>query len=224
MPSFLAKEKLYQCVSQIRDELGLPLNAVVTSAEALISRIPVLELDVIPIHNPALQGICCFGEGAQADIILLNSNRSLSERNFDCMHEYIHLHEHRGKCKKTFYCYGKVRDTQNSYLEWQANEGAAELLIPYKDFIPRFWTSYSYSSTIYPFDVCGSLADHYHVPQRVITIRLDSLAYEIDQYRDGVRIDDIELLSRRQRERRGINVTSYNALLDFPRSWYSVIH
>lgn len=218
------KKGLYNLVAQIRDELGLTPNTAITNSEEIISQIPVIELDIIPIQNPALHGICSFGSGQQADIILLNSNRSNVERNFDCLHEFIHLHEHRGEHKETFYCYDCVSEKQDSFLEWQANEGAAELLVPYQDFIPRFWRSYVHSSLICPFDICESLAEHYHVPLRVITIRLESLAYELDQYRKGIPIDDIELLSRRQRERRGIHPTCYSALLSFPLEWNAVIN
>lgn len=67
------------------------------------------------------------------------------------------------------------------------------------------------------------LATHYHVTAQVINIRLASLAYEIDQYRAGARLDCLELLSRNQRRQRGITPTCYNALCDFELDWDSAI-
>jgi len=212
------KRELYNSIAQIREELGLTPYSTITNSVEIISQLPILELESIPIQNPSLHGICSFGEGEQADVILLNSNRTMIEQNFDCMHEFIHLHEHRGKQRETFYCYDHVLKKQDSFIEWQANEGAAESLVPYQDFIPRFCTLFSCTDILGPVDICGCLAEYYHVPPRVIDIRLDSLAYEIDQFRKGVPIEEVELLSRNQRKLRGIIPTNYRARIAFPLS------
>lgn len=65
--------------------------------------------------------------------------------------------------------------------------------------------------------------EHYRVTEQVINIRLNSLAYEIDQYRSGTSLDCLELLSRRQCKKRGITTSSYLALCDFSLDWNAAI-
>ena len=66
--------------------------------------------------------------------ILVNSNKSPLDQRFDLAHELIHFWFHPSQTSFSFQK-PHLRDKEK---EWQANEGAAELLLPYKDFIPRF--------------------------------------------------------------------------------------
>ena len=66
--------------------------------------------------------------------ILINSNKSPLDQRFDLAHELIHFWFHPSQTSFSFQK-PHLRDKEK---EWQANEGAAELLLPYKDFIPRF--------------------------------------------------------------------------------------
>ena len=67
------------------------------------------------------------------------------------------------------------------------------------------------------------MSDTYQVSPRVIDIRMDSLAYEIDQYRQGVTLENLNILSRTQRKRMGITPTDYRVLCAFPLDWDSEI-
>ena len=74
--------------------------------------------------------------GKKHDTIILNGRRNKYEMIFDFIHELIHTKKHRDEENQTFTCFDKK---QNSFIEWEANEGAAEFLVNYKLFIPVFW-------------------------------------------------------------------------------------
>lgn len=79
--------------------------------------------------------------------------------------------------------------------EWQANEGAAELLLPYKDFIPRFVQTAKYVEENYePLEeVYNELARFYKVMPIVVDYRIRNLESEILQYINGTPIERIVL-------------------------------
>lgn len=210
-----AKEDLYERVDEMRKNLGIASYDTPINALELCSR-EISDVDII-YHTFDTTGFCGAAfVGYKINTIILNSARSEIEQNFDCGHELIHLVRHRHKNRGVFNCTSK---NQNSFLEWEANEGSAQFLVPYQDFILRFISLLNDKAA----DIQGILAEHYHVTPQVINIRMDSLAYEIDQYRKGTRLDCLELLSRTQRRQRGITSTCYQALCDFALDWDSAI-
>lgn len=60
--------------------------------------------------------------------------KELESVAFDLTHEMMHFLLHPENRK--YYISSSLCDIDN--FEWQANEGAAELLVPYKHFIPLF--------------------------------------------------------------------------------------
>lgn len=212
MSCFYTKHQLYARVDSIREEFAILNNIPVLDTKEFLTQVPNLQIASVPFVTSALHGICSFGKSGESDVILLNANRSLTERNFDGMHEFIHIHEHRGEPKDSFRCYDRVTDKQNSFLEWQANEGAAEMLVPYRDFIPRFYRHFCEMKQD-PFDgvpIQAKLADFYSVSTQVIENRIQSLSYEIHQYSQGVPICEIVLMSHAQQKRQGIQPPDYN--------------
>ncbi|MCR5479328.1 MAG: ImmA/IrrE family metallo-endopeptidase [Ruminococcus sp.] len=177
---------------------------------------------------------------SESDIncILINSNLSQTELNFHGTHELMHIYLPSESKGTTFRCYDKIRPYQDSYLEWLANEGAAELLMPYKWFIVDFSELYKLYSTdrtrwiqhyqfFTPFDL---LAHKYHVSTMVVKNRIRNLSYEIQQYNQGVDINRIRILSNTQQERLGIQSFDYAEeiehlimIYDFGLAWDSVI-
>lgn len=209
-----AKKDLYAFVDCVRRNLGIKQNVPINTLD-LCKRLSDVN---IVYHDFETTGFCGAAfAGDTVNTIVLNSARFENEQNFDCGHELVHLLRHRDKNNGIFSC---LEGVQNSFIEWEANEGSAQLHVPYQDFIPRF---VSLLSTQLPVDVQGIFAEHYHVTRQVISFRLDSLSYEIDQYIKGVPINQVELLSRRQRLRRGIKTTCYQAVCDFALDWDSAI-
>ena len=126
-----AKKELYHFVDRLRIDWGVtsyeqPFNAIEMS---------MYHAEII-YHTFDTDGFCGAAfTGNRIDTIVLNDTRSSYEQNFDCGHEIIHLTKHRDRNGGIFQCFS---ESQDSYLEWEANEGAAQLLVPYQDFIPRF--------------------------------------------------------------------------------------
>ncbi len=209
-----AKKDLYELVDRVRRNAGISIGTPIR----VLSLCQTLRDVSVVFHEFDTQGFCGAAfAGPKENTIVLNNTRSRIEQNFDCGHELIHLLKHRGLNGGIFQCFS----TQNSFLEWEANEGSAQLIVPYQDFIPRF---VSCLQSNYPvWGIQEELAEFYGVSSQVIRIRLNSLSYEIDQYRRGVPLEGLELLSRSKQQKRGIHPTCYDALLDFPLDWCSTI-
>lgn len=209
------KQKLYAYIDLYRELLGISFDRPIKIVDILSSKAQ-FDIEYCDFRTPGLCGVAMVGR--QTDTIILNSNRTPNEQNFDCGHEFVHLIIHRD-IRDNFNCFTKARPTQDTFQEWQANEGAAQLLVPYQDFIPRFLRLFESKTLNIPYE----LAEYYHVTPQVINIRLANLSYEIDQYREGVCLDCLELLSRKQRTRRGITPTCYQVLCDFMPYWDSAV-
>ena len=169
----------------------------------------------IPFKTLGLRGMAFIGDKSKPDSIMLNTHRSELEQNFDCGHEAVHLTLHRRLDQKTFNCFDeKVHAEQDPFLEWQANEGSAEFLVPHTVFIPLvklYLGTKPDHSLVENFKITSSKL--FGVPPAVIKYRLESLKYEIVQYYAGIKILDIEILSKHQQEKRGIYITSLNRIL-----------
>ena len=172
------KGKLYERVDFYRNLLGIPLDQPIKLVD-ILSPYSQFDIEFCNFKTPGLCGVAMVGD--KSDTIVLNSNRTSEEQNFDCGHEFLHLAEHR-KIQDSFNCFTKTKPQQAPGIQY-------------------------------------TLAEYYHVTPQVINIRLDSLSYEIDQYKEGTRLDCLELLSRTQRTRLGIAPTCYQALCDFAFSW-----
>jgi len=173
-----------------------------------------IKLERIPFKTRGLRGMSYPGARPQPDIILLNSKRSEIEQNFDCGHEMVHLAIHRNLNKKVFNCFDRsTAPNQDPFLEWQANEGAAEFFVPYRFFIPLLKECVGNNPKRgdinefkrYAAELCC-------VPPAVIKYRIESLKYEILQYYSGVDINDLQLISKRQQERMGLYIKSLNEI------------
>lgn len=211
------KAKLYKKVDILRKRF-LPSMKAPINTISFIENFLTVDIEYKRFNNHGLCGVAMVGE--KMDMIILNENRDKLEQNFDCSHELMHLYLHR-RMQDSFNCFTVTKPNQDSFLEWQANEGAAQWLVPYQDFIPRF---ISYMGTSFgPYGIQEILADYYQTTSQVIRNRINSLSYEIDQYRVGIPLNKITILSKRQLENKGIHPTSYNALCDFPLSWNATI-
>lgn len=204
----MTKAELYDAISYLRAYFNInwcdyPINSMYyCESTNEISVLPV------PFITKGLRGMAVLGNQLQKDIILLNQNRSHEELNFDCGHELMHLFFHRNK-KMSFKCFEKIKPQQNKYLEWQANEGAAEFLVPYKLFLPIVKQSYEgfYSwQDIMEFRMVA--AKRFNVSESVINYRLENLKYELLQYLMGIPLGNVKFLSNNQQLARGIHVNS----------------
>ena len=138
------KAQLYKNINEIRNHLiangfTYPLNIF-----DICSRYDNLSISAIPFKTRGLRGMAVLAkDDNDINCILVNSNISASEQNFHGIHELMHITFEDDNSGQIFKCYEKTLPFQDSYKEWVANEGAAELLIPYSDFIPFFCNVYS---------------------------------------------------------------------------------
>lgn len=212
MNLYYTKRQLYQEVDKLKRFFGIPacLRRIDLLQELSYTGIVVKELN---FKTPGLRGMAIAAEKGDKDIILLNSARNRTERNFDCGHEVMHLGLHRRLGRKTFNCFEKVHLSQDQYLEWHANEGAAQFFVPHRLFIPA--VADRYSGLKGPKEIAelkSDLVQMFNVPTAVIEYRLNNLKYEIDQHIRGVPVNELEILSIHEQRRRNINVRSINEI------------
>ncbi|MDR1674173.1 MAG: ImmA/IrrE family metallo-endopeptidase [Oscillospiraceae bacterium] len=225
MIDYITKKQLYAFVEKLRSQLGL-FDVPVNVMNALPSNI-ILEFADFKTYG--FSGAAFVG--SKSDMIVLNKNRAPTDQNFDCAHELIHLTKHRNYGINYFECFEKAAETGNStckesdlldentcdlrILEWQANEGAAELLLPYKLVIPDFselfkkLSSYTWTEM---HDLFTVLSQKYNTGYSLTYNRIRNLAYEIHQYENG--ISNIQVLSANAQQKSGITVPDYAALAD----------
>lgn len=202
----MTKAQLYQMANDIRNALLL-YNFPINSKE-IVYGYKQITLEILNFSSARIGGILMKGE--KHSFIGLNARRDYLEQNFDCMHELLHywIHPHN-----TYTCSSIPR---SSYIEWEANEGAAEILMPYYKFIPEVYDVYLYMNNGHPtFNYLKYFSDMYFVTPRVVQLRINSLSYEIIQYANGIPLNDLNILSKRAQRRSGINTPDFCLYLDF---------
>lgn len=194
--NYWTKQLLYENVDALISQLDFtnkdyPLDSISIAKRYCVD----LHLEEIKFNN--LCGVLYRGTSTY---IALNASHNDEMKNFDCMHELIHYFLHDGE--KEFKCLNanEKKAYQNSFLEWQANEGAAQALVPYKLFVPMYVElCLKYRDDILQYNTTKILAKHFNVSGFVISNRINSLRYEIYQYFiKNCNIDNLVILSNRQ--------------------------
>lgn len=90
---------------------------------------------------------------------------------------------------------------ETSPLEWQANEAAAEFLLPYRIFLPLLKNIRSNSNRL---SGLIRISQTYGVSTQMVKNRVDSLSYELWQYQNGVPIEQIRLVSKSRQQQLGL--------------------
>lgn len=121
--------------------------------------------------------------------ILINAAKPEPDQRFDMAHELIHywFHPEQG----AFCPFSPA--SRDKEKEWQANEGAAELLLPYRDFVPRYVQTVLETERdgLQPESVYVRLAEFYRVNKAVVNYRIRNLESEILQFRSGAELEDL---------------------------------
>lgn len=200
--STVTRKKLYELIDCMVSSFGeeYPLNSIKIAQNFCFNP------DIMQVDFDSKAMCAALMKMHDKTIIVLNQKRNPRMQNFDCMHELVHYHFHPGNL---FNCIdGKSNDIiQDPFLEWQANEGAAQALVPYQTFIPAFVAySQKYASARECVDNYrdSALADIYHVTPAVIATRAKSLSYEITQYLNGKPVDQIIVLSANEIKKRNL--------------------
>lgn len=201
----MTKLQLYEEVEVLRRQYGVtpPVDA-----EALARYVcDNLTVETLPFESTAICGILVREPGATS--IALNAARSPAERNFDCAHELFHYILHPGP--GFMLCRNEPRLTsfRSDYrpvdaAEYQANEAAAELLMPYREFLPLVAGAFREWEGIAVPGQKARVARHFGVTPAMVAVRLEALAYELMQVLDGVPPARVSVMSAAAQRKRGI--------------------
>lgn len=148
-----------------------------------------IEVQYYPFSGDAIGAVLFKGEYSSG--ILVNANKPLSEQRFDLAHELIHFWFHPAQTSFSF----QNPQSRDREKEWQANEGAAQLLLPYTDFIPRFIQTARFVEENHepPEEIYSALSKFYQVLPVVVDYRARNLESEILQYLNGSPIEKVIL-------------------------------
>ena len=207
----MTKSELYNGVCRIKEYLDICDESYPIDMFELCRKIYGLEVEKVAFKTKDLRGMLCVAnDSSENSVIIVNSNKSLVEQNYHCAHEFMHLFNDAPAAGTIIRCFDKLRPNQNRYVEWLANEGAAELLVPYKMLLPMIKDKYSYidSNIFVAFDFCQKQSRLFNVSAIVLINRLGNLKYEIHQYLNGTPIEQINILSKTEQDRQNIIVKS----------------
>lgn len=218
----MTKAELYSIVERIRSSLDIKNNSYPIDAFNLCSNIKRIKIQRVMFNTKELRGMLCVAKNqTENHVILINGRKSWVEQNYHSAHEFMHIFSDTTVPGSILTCYDTVRPNQDDYTEWFANEGAAELLVPYRIFVPIFCSLY-YDYLYYADkwylnykneNVKQVLAKSFGVSEVVITHRINNLAYEINQYMNGILLPNIDILSRSKQDSYGISVPDFNSIL-----------
>ncbi len=199
MSGFIDKAELYRLVDERRAALSIGGPA---DPYELARRLGIA-VSCYEFESRRLSGFLMRGEHHSE--IVLNAAGGPESRRFTAAHELIHYLLHGGKqylCADTGVSRGAV-----GALEWQANQGAAELLMPYRVFLPYVKNIRS----ILLSDERRALrmiAKEFSVSLSAAGLRLRELAPEFEQYCSGVPLEELRIVaaSKAQTASRSIDV------------------
>lgn len=204
----LSKARLYQRIDDFMRELGYKLDPEFYPIDSLVLARSFQDLEIKFHRFKDLNAYALLAKDALSTMVL-NSAKSKEDINFDCMHELQHYKWHNKSVYQCKYSQGKI--VTDSYYEWEANEGAAQALVPYQIFIPEYAQAlrklehHIFDSN----DFMNHLCKKFGVSPAVIEYRIKNLDYEIFQYvREGKSIHDLILLSGHEKRSRCIKVDS----------------
>lgn len=214
MNNYFTKAELYNKINQLRCSAGFEEYDYPLNLPLYCERTGKIVIGKIEFKTKGLRGMSSISmDENDKHVILLNKNESEEGQNFICGHEFIHILFHKKANVKLFSCFETLQPNQNGFLEWQANEGSAELILPMYKILPDIKKEFPVLKSSSDFRSFRSyLAEKYNVTEGVVNFRFESLKYEIQQYLDGTSLNDIEILSNRQRLQKGIKVKSLNDL------------
>jgi Zn-dependent peptidase ImmA (M78 family) len=205
------KRELYNFIEGLKSQHSHALSYM-TIREFCEIEMGIIVAEMV-FKTDGLRGMAQHAHGREPAVIILSEKRNEKEQNFDCAHELIHLVKHPASKASAFRCYDKVRPKQNQFHEWEANEGAAEFLIPYKEFLPALVDKIAYieDDVVYviPEDV-WELAERFQVTDAMITNRIQNLYYELRQYLSGVSLDTLDIRSRNAQKKAHIDYSKFS--------------
>ena len=190
-----AKKELYNYIAKIRRVLNIKEYPI--DIRSIADNIDDLHIVHQHFNSKGLYGMLVPAEcGDEQYIMLVNDKQEFDTETTTYAHEIIHFFRHRDKyAAHMFYYDGGVMPIEDVFCNWEAVEGGDELLVPYKLFIPE---CVRVDSKLPLPDADEYLGKRFRVGAPLIKRRRRSLQYEIDQYLNGVSIEEVDLGSNTQ--------------------------
>lgn len=189
----MTKQELYCQIEFLRKKIGIVCPPPYDSKVLCTAQFG-LNLDMLDLRTSKLRGMSHIPSRS----VVIDCKRTPEEQNFHCMHEIMHHVFHRNRSTKSYSSYDTTQADQDPFIEWQANEGAAQFLLPYQRFIPDYiQVSKKLAHKAFSqLRVIEILSDKYFVSEKVISNRIDSLNYEIYQVLNNADIAKVRLCSK----------------------------
>lgn len=216
----MKKRQLYELISNEKQRLHITQQDYPINIFELCKKFKNVVIAEADFQTKNLRGLVRLASNKDENhVILVNGNKTFEEKNYHGTHEFTHILTIKDSPGTTLQCFDKVLPHQDSYIEWLANEGAAELLMPYKEVLPFIKReSQSFNESTFPIlDLTEQLSSMYNVSFAVAQNRICNLSYEIWQYLHGFNIDEIEILSKSEQIKRNINIET---LLDVENNMF----
>ena len=205
--NFITKEDLYTIIDYLRINFNIDINEPFNVPKFYKENLgDLIDYELYKFNDHKIGGFLVKNNFPDKSHIIVNSSKELLGTIFDLTHELMHFFLHPENRKH--YISTSLCDIDN--FEWQANEGAAELLVPYKKFIPLFVKNISKCEIRKDYlDLLQHLSKKFIVSTAVLEYRIIGLKYEINQFENGINIDDLKILSKRAQEENGIFIQPY---------------
>jgi hypothetical protein len=164
LQGYVEKDELYEIINDKLLSLNItedcyPLNPFKV-AKAYSGK---LQIELKPFPTLSLGGLLYKDPDDVMSIMDINSLKSKKAQNFDIMHELCHYWLHPAG---EHLCYDSNFIFQNKGIEWQANEGAAQALMPENLFKQMY---------IYFNGDANKLSDYFIVSKRAVEYRIKNL-------------------------------------------------
>lgn len=163
---------LLNAVNSIREELNIKMADYPIDIWEIVERYPYLKIVEESFITDGLCGFLIRNKKPDPSIIVINSHISNQDKNFAICHEIIHYFCHPIEHEdKLFAAYNKKYSVSSQ--ERQANEGAAELLIPNELLLQEMATALNFYHN--EATAIQNTAKTYNVDTEVIKRRLNTI-------------------------------------------------
>lgn len=213
MAAVWTKANLYEEVDIIRRNYDIQAWPVDTYK--LVNQICINpRIEVLAFRSVLICGM--LSRGITNTVIGLNQRHNGRQQNAYCMHELMHYlwHPGMGEVKISY----SIATDRDSYIEWQANQGAAEMLMPHRDFIPSFvnelFDKRNYGQKLDFCYIPTILANKYKVTPKMAEYRINDLMYETSQYLKGTDLNNLRILSHTKQVEHGVEYGNFNSMIN----------
>lgn len=167
----MTRREVYKAADDIRHELGLLFYPSYETIKRAVEDVRHAHVVEVPFESRCARGLSCVG--GKHDVILIKQDIPICAKRFALAHELIHTTIHRDAGMMISPDID-ARETIDPMLEAEANDGAAQLLMPYQMFGCWLWNQ-RISYKVDPERVERHAAALYKTSKQTAEIRIQTL-------------------------------------------------